>query len=88
VTGGPLAAFITGDLLLTATGVLVWWWVPRRDALAARRRAERRREALSGALVPSHRALPGGPSAAGTAAPVYRITDLPAATGARANREG
>ena len=57
-------------------------------ALVVRRSAERPAPVLSGRLVPSHRALPGRPPTAGTAAPVYRITDLPAATGARANREG
>jgi hypothetical protein len=44
-------------------------------ALVVRRSAERPAPVLSGRLVPSHRALPGRPPAAGTAAPVYRITD-------------
>ena len=88
MTGGPLAAFITGSLAIIAAGVLVWW-LPRRDALAVRRGPERPGAVLSARLVPSHRALPGRPSAAGTARQVHVITDCPAAhQGARANREG
>ena len=42
---------------------------------------------LTARLIPSPRALPGRPSAAGTARPVYRITDLPGPQEARANRK-
>jgi hypothetical protein len=54
-----------------------------------RRSAERPAPVLTATLVPSPRALPGRPPAAGTARQVYRITDCPAAhQGARVNREG
>jgi len=42
---------------------------------------------LTARLIPSPRALPGRPSAASTARPVYRITDLPGPQEARANRK-
>jgi hypothetical protein len=57
-------------------------------AYAVTRRAERPGTVLTARLVPSPRELPGRPSAAGTARQVHVITDCPAATGARANREG
>ena len=42
---------------------------------------------LTARLIPSPRAIAGRPSAAGTARPVYRITDLPGPQEARANRK-
>ena len=73
---GPLVALVLTVGVLTAAALV---WVAllglNPGALVVRRSAERPAPVLSGRLVPSHRALPGSPPAAGTAAPVYRITD-------------
>jgi hypothetical protein len=72
---GPFALAVVVAVLLAAPAAVVWW-APRRDALAVRRSAQGDSPLLTATLVPSRTAVAGRPSAASTARPVYRITDL------------
>jgi hypothetical protein len=81
---GPLVAVVV--VVLLAVPVFVVWWAPRQDVMHERRVPVSHAPLLTASLVPSHRAVAGRPSAASTAAPVYRITDLPGRK-ARASKE-
>ena len=80
MTAADVALLITGLLLVLAAGVVVVR-ADRRDQYAVRyverRTAESHRAVLSARLIPEPQELPGRPSAAGTARPVYKITDAP-----------
>ena len=71
---------VIGCLCVAATPVVVVL-APRRDRYAVRyverRTAQSHRAVLSARLIPSPREVAGRPSAAGTARPVYKITDAP-----------
>ena len=78
MTAADVALLITGLLLVLAAGVVVVR-ADRRDQYVVRyverRTAESHRAVLSARLIPPPREVAGRPSAAGTARPVYKITD-------------
>jgi hypothetical protein len=86
VSGGPVILAIIGAVLVVASLAVVARAGLHPGAYVVRRDAEGHAPLLTATLTRSHRELPGGPSAASTARPVYRITDLPGHE-ARASKE-
>jgi hypothetical protein len=83
-----IIAGTAGFVLIAAVMTFMARMPLRPGAYAVRRRSEGDSPMLTATLVPSHRAVAGRPSAASTARQVYRITDVPARTGARASERG
>ena len=82
-----VSAIMFGAVAVTAALARLARWLRDTSRYAVTRRAESPATVLSARLVQSHAALPGRPSAAGTARQIHVITDCPAAhQGARAGR--